>query len=1452
MNVTSVFKAVADFSQMRQETARMQRELNQLRATAQGTGQAATSAARPLAAMGPAGQQGAAGVNQYTASLNQASTASGEFQKKTEGNKRTLLSMIQGLTAGKLSVIGFTTAVGVGLARALYSGFQRFTTIEDSTKALTISLGDAGKAATFLGKILDIVRGTPFNLDQFAEAGKNLVAFGADAEKVPGILRAVGESAAASGSGAEAVAGIVEALGEATATGRITGDTIARLSQRGVPAIQILANSFGVTAEKMRDMISDGLVPAEEGIDKLTKGIMEGTRGAAGETIKFGGSMAGLRTTLSGVLGGMQAAVARFGAGVINTFQGPLKSGIISATEFLDRAQVTVVELLNRLDPVGAALVRVFEAVRPGAEAFLQVLGATAFLTFVGTLETIVFLLNTVATVVDALPEPLQEVLGVVLGLHGAFVLLSKLKVFDNVQSGVRTVLGFLERLAASTQGRVRANAALVAAETAVVKANLAVIASTRGVGAAQATTAFATQRLAIANAQLATAQTLAATSTGALRGAMAFLTKGFNPYVIAVGAAVAAGYLLIKWAEKKNQMDQTIQQGSEKLAKSLNLEYKAIDQIKDSAGNAVPNMFKFRQENEKLIEQLEKIQGAYSQEAFLIRVGFDLVSHGQTPEQAFEAIKRLAREAGIELPVGLDPSDLVDVNDKMNALRDQYNIFLQDLARAPGNPDPNSPLAITFGKKQRAQIQDLSNALSDMGKQGEFGQLARGATEFEASLRSSGLTLREQNAAQAGFYEELSKNLGVSKFGFEEINKALKEGKEVGVAFWENVAKPQSGATADMRAYANALLSAYASTGDLTAATNQVNAAFPQLASVLGRVGDNANAAAVGIEQFRQKMAQSEADAKEFEEAVTSLRRGLDSFTDLGSVYADTLSEAKNAAQEAAQAQADAVNDARKRAKKHSSDMLKEQKDGDADRQRAIDAGDRSRTNQMRDRHQRELDALKASGQATQENVRQLALRQVAEERANKAVIDGHKAEAKASKESADSADDDYEQKAASAKDFVKEVFLSIQQVADAETEAVNNAIKWQDNLRMVATRFGPEVANRLREMGKEGKKLAEQLGAPTLSAPDQAAGEKLRNAIIKANELDQQATQRVAEDTIRAFLEMKKRLDPANWVENTKIEEIAKKLNMSPEDVAKIVSGFGDDMQKKWAALNVVRITNPGKDGEAFSAAFLAGIKSNNAEIDAAVMSWADMISKHMNPIIVALGGKPVVREVPEGTTGAPAPPGPPGRATTAERAVLGAGGNPYATPAAAPTGPPASMGKTWHNPEDDYRRYGGVYAMAAGAVIQPAHKRKGLLRWAEGESMDAESYIPIGGASDSNRNIAIWAETGRRLAKAGGLNAARKMAQTSAFARGAVVDRLMRPSFPTHQLRQFAPVTAMASGGIYRSGGEEPTVLETSSTTQYLIPNATIVANDPKDLYRKMQAQARLRALAGDPTP
>lgn len=268
------------------------------------------------------------------------------------------------------AVIGGITKVaalgGVGAALfggvALKSGLERLTTIQDATASLTTIMGDAGKAGNLMNQIKETVNGTPFNLDQFATAGKNLVAMNVPAQKVPGYLRAIGEAAAASGKGAEGVSQITDTFGKMAAQGKVSLDQIWSISDAGVPALQILANGFGVTTDEMQKMISNGAVPSAKAMDILTKGIMDGSQGAAGATVAYAGTMEKLRGTFNGALGGMKASIARLGASVLEPLMPYLTAGMAKFTAWADTMGKKVGPEITKLIAGVKALVGSFQS----------------------------------------------------------------------------------------------------------------------------------------------------------------------------------------------------------------------------------------------------------------------------------------------------------------------------------------------------------------------------------------------------------------------------------------------------------------------------------------------------------------------------------------------------------------------------------------------------------------------------------------------------------------------------------------------------------------------------------------------------------------------------------------------------------------------------------------------------------------------------------------------------------------------------------------------------------------------------------------------------------------------------------------------------------------------------------------------------------------------------------
>lgn len=348
---------------------------------------------------------------------NQAGTQAGGLMGTSMGR-----AMSKGLeVAAKATAATVAATTGVAIA-SLVSGYSRMTTIQDSAAALTISLGDSAAAASLLDDVLGVVRGTPFNLDAFAQGAQQLVGMGIEAEKVPGYLTAIGEASATQGSRAGEMADrLTTVFGQISASGQVSLNDIWRVSDTGVNALAILANHYGVTTDEMKKMVSQGVVPADEALDVLSTGIMEGSDGVAGRTVALAGTMEALRRTVSGAVGGIEPAMARMGAAFIEPFSPLIVAGANALSDTFDVLGERLGAMAARIAATDAfeRLVAFLEQAPGAVDGFLDSLAPAA--PMIGAVVTGLTLFGTAASNIPVL----GSLAGSINPLVGAFAALA-------------------------------------------------------------------------------------------------------------------------------------------------------------------------------------------------------------------------------------------------------------------------------------------------------------------------------------------------------------------------------------------------------------------------------------------------------------------------------------------------------------------------------------------------------------------------------------------------------------------------------------------------------------------------------------------------------------------------------------------------------------------------------------------------------------------------------------------------------------------------------------------------------------------------------------------------------------------------------------------------------------------------------------------------------------------
>lgn len=190
--------------------------------------------------------------------------------------KRTLGGEALSFSSGALAGL---TAAAVAIGALGLEAVKMAGDFTASSKAFETLLGDAGKAQTFLENLQKFAAQTPFELNGLMDTSKKLLAFKFAAEDIIPIMNTIGNAAAMLGSGQEGINGMTMAIAQMQAKGRVQGEELLQLAERGVVAYQYLAKELGVTVPQVTEMVSKGMVDSQTGINAILKGMQEDFKG---------------------------------------------------------------------------------------------------------------------------------------------------------------------------------------------------------------------------------------------------------------------------------------------------------------------------------------------------------------------------------------------------------------------------------------------------------------------------------------------------------------------------------------------------------------------------------------------------------------------------------------------------------------------------------------------------------------------------------------------------------------------------------------------------------------------------------------------------------------------------------------------------------------------------------------------------------------------------------------------------------------------------------------------------------------------------------------------------------------------------------------------------------------------------------------------------------------------
>ena len=206
--------------------------------------------------------------------------------------------------------------------------------------AFETMLGSKEKADTLMTEIIDLAAKTPFGLQDVSNATKMLLAYGSTAEQVTDEIKMLGNIA----SGLSIpLNDMIYLYGTTRTQGQMFTQDLRQFMGRGIPLAEELAKQFGVTKDKVGELVTAGKV----GFDEVAKALQAMTS----EGGKFNNLMDKQSQTIAGQISNLEDAIYQMFNEIGESSEGVISDLISGASWVVEHYQ----EILNVLKYVIAA-----------------------------------------------------------------------------------------------------------------------------------------------------------------------------------------------------------------------------------------------------------------------------------------------------------------------------------------------------------------------------------------------------------------------------------------------------------------------------------------------------------------------------------------------------------------------------------------------------------------------------------------------------------------------------------------------------------------------------------------------------------------------------------------------------------------------------------------------------------------------------------------------------------------------------------------------------------------------------------------------------------------------------------------------------------------------------------------------------------------------------------------
>ena len=226
-----------------------------------------------------------------------------EATKKADNNIRKANSTLRatGRAAGtaskgvnKLGKAVKSLALGFGIFQTGKFVIFKTAELQRQTRSLEVLTGSLDNAKSIISELQAFGAVTPFTSAELIETAKRLKAFGVETEAVTDITKRLADVAGATGAD---LGGITLAFGQIQAKGRLQGEELLQLQERGVGLQDQLRKQYGLTADEFQKALEQGRFGADAVRFALVELTEEGGKYADG-AIAQSDTLAGKFSTL--------------------------------------------------------------------------------------------------------------------------------------------------------------------------------------------------------------------------------------------------------------------------------------------------------------------------------------------------------------------------------------------------------------------------------------------------------------------------------------------------------------------------------------------------------------------------------------------------------------------------------------------------------------------------------------------------------------------------------------------------------------------------------------------------------------------------------------------------------------------------------------------------------------------------------------------------------------------------------------------------------------------------------------------------------------------------------------------------------------------------------------------------------------------------------------------------